>query len=162
MEFEQIYKTHFKDIYIFLCGLTQNKTLAQDITQETFLKAMDKIHTFDEQKDIKAWLFTIARNTYYTEYNREKRLSPYGLHEHTHSCTNILDDLILEEQSFLILTALHHLKEPYKEIFMLRFFGNLSFQKISLIFSKSENWARVTYYRAKKQIINQMEEQKNG
>ena len=65
--------------------------------------------------------------------------------------------MILKEQSILILKILHNMSEPYKEVFMLRFFGSLSFNKISLIFTKTESWARVTYYRAKKQILEQME-----
>ncbi|MGI5985417.1 MAG: RNA polymerase sigma factor [Clostridiales bacterium] len=60
MEFEKIYKLYFKDVYIFLYSLSQNKAVAEDITQDTFLKAMKNIHTFDGRKEIKAWLFTIA------------------------------------------------------------------------------------------------------
>ena len=157
MEFEQVYKLYFKDVYIFLYGLSQNKAVAEDITQDTFLKAIKNIDKFDGRKDIKAWLFTIARNTYYTEYNRQKRFSPYQLEDSVAGNNDVLDNLILEEQSTSILKILHQMNEPYKEVFMLRFFGSLSFDKISLIFKKSESWARVTYYRAKKQILEQME-----
>ncbi len=162
MEFETIYELYFKDVYIFLCGLTQNKSMAEDITQETFFKAMKNIQTFDGRKDIKAWLFTIARNTYYTEYKHQKRFSPYELQDNVTNHNNILDTLILEEQSTLILKIVHQMHDPYKEVFLLRFFGSLSFDKIGLIFSKSESWARVTYYRAKKQILIQLEELNNG
>lgn len=157
MEFEEVYKLYFKDVYIFLYGLSQNKAVAEDITQDTFLKAIKNIDKFDGRKDIKAWLFTIARNTYYTEYNRQKVFLPYDPEDNADGKTNVLDDLILKEQSVLILKVLHNMGEPYKEVFMLRFFGNLSFNKISLIFTKTESWARVTYYRAKKQILEQME-----
>ncbi len=157
MEFEKIYKLYFKDVYKFMYSVSQSKTIAEDITQETFLKAIKNIHTFDGRKEIKAWLFTIARNTYYTEYNRQKIFSPYELEDNVSGNNDILDNLILEEQSILILKILHNLNEPYKEVFMLRFFGTLSFEKISLIFKKSESWARVTYYQAKKQILEQME-----
>lgn len=157
MEFEKIYKLYFKDVYIFLYSLSQNKAVAEDITQDTFLKAMKNIHTFDGRKEIKAWLFTIARNTYYTEYNHQKNFSPYEIEDNVAGNHDILDDLILEEQSDLILKILHNINEPYKEVFMLRFFGSLSFDRISLIFEKSESWARVTYYRAKKQVLEQME-----
>ena len=157
MEFEQVYKLYFKDVYTFLYGLSQNKAVAEDITQDTFLKAINNIHTFDGRKDIKAWLFTIARNTYYTEYNRQKIFSPYNLEDNVDDKTNVLDNLILKEQSILILKILHNMSESYKEVFMLRFFGGLSYNNIGLIFTKTESWARVTYYRAKKQILEQME-----
>lgn len=157
MEFEEVYKLYFKDVYTFLYGLSQNKAVAEDITQDTFLKAIKNIDTFDGRKDIKAWLFTIARNTYYTEYNRQKIFSTYDLEDNVDGKADILDNLILKEQSVLILKILHNMSEPYKEVFMLRFFGSLSYNKISLIFAKTESWARVTYYRAKKQILEQME-----
>ena len=157
MEIEKVYKLYFKDVYTFLYGLSQNKAVAEDITQDTFLKAMKNIDLFDGRKDIKAWLFTIARNTYYTEYNRQKIFSPYDLEDNVDGQTDVLDHLILKEQSILILKTLHNISEPYKEVFMLRFFGSLSFNKISLIFTKTESWARVTYYRAKKQILEEVE-----
>lgn len=157
LEFETIYKLYFKDIYTFLYGLSQNKSVAEDITQDTFLKAMKNIHTFDGRTDIKAWLFTIARNTYYTAYKREKLFSPYDLEDNIAGNHDILNDLIIVEQSAQILKILHTMREPYKEVFMLRFFGSLSFDKISLIFKKNESWARVTYYRAKKLILEEME-----
>ncbi|MFZ2256589.1 MAG: RNA polymerase sigma factor [Clostridiaceae bacterium] len=157
MEIEKVYKLYFKDVYTFLYGLSQNKAVAEDITQDTFLKAMKNIDLFDGRKDIKAWLFTIARNTYYTEYNRQKIFSPYDLEDNVDGQTDVLDHLILKEQSILILKTLHNISEPYKEVFMLRFFGSLSFNKISLMFTKTESWARVTYYRAKKQILEEVE-----
>lgn len=161
MKLEQIYKMYFKDIYRFLYSLSQNKAIAEDITQDTFLKAIENIHSFDNKKEIKAWLFTIARNTYYTQYNRQKVFSSYEIEDNEASDDNILNNLILKEQSSLILKILHNINEPYKEVFMLRVFGNLSFNKISIIFKKSESWARVTYYRAKKQILKKLEENYN-
>jgi len=157
LEFEEVYKLYFKDVYTFLYGLSQNKAVAEDITQDTFFKAIENMHTFDGRKDIKAWFFTIARNTYYTQYNRQKLFSPYEITDNAIGNNDILDNLILEEQSILVLKILHNMSEPYKEVFMLRFFGSLSFNRISLIFAKTESWARVTYYRAKKQILHQME-----
>jgi len=156
-EFEKIYEQTFRNIFNYIYSLSHDYSLSEDITQDTFLKAIKNIHTFDGRKDIKAWLFTIARNTYYTEYNRQKIFSPYELEDNVDGKTNVLDNLILKEQSILILKNLHNMSEPYKEVFMLRFFGSLSFKKISLIFTKTESWARVTYYRAKKQILEQME-----
>lgn len=157
MEIEEIYKLYFKDVYTFLYSLTGNKVLAEDITQDTFLKALENIHRFDGRKDIRAWLFTIARNTYYTDFNRQKIYSPYEMNENTADNTDLLDHLILKEESTSILNILQDLKEPYKEVFMLRYFGDLSFKRISLMYSKTESWARVTFYRAKKEIKELME-----
>ena len=62
-----------------------------------------------------------------------------------------------ETDAMRILEYLHDIEEPYKEVFMLRVFGELSFKKISGIFGKTESWARVTYHRAKVKILNEME-----
>ena len=62
MDFDCIYKSYYLDVYHFLCGLSSNKEIAEDITQETFTKALTAIDSYDGRKDIRAWLFTIARN----------------------------------------------------------------------------------------------------
>ena len=72
MDFDCIYKSYYLDVYHFLCGLSSNKEIAEDITQETFTKALAAIDSYDGRKDIRAWLFTIARNTYFTYCKREK------------------------------------------------------------------------------------------
>lgn len=116
------------------------------------------------KKDIKAWLFTIARNTYFTQYNREKIYADGEIvsNDVKDNSNNILDDLIDKQQVRLILKALHEIHEPYKEVFMLRLFGELSYSQIGEIFEKTEVWARVTFFRAKKLILEMMEEQKNA
>ncbi len=156
MEFEEIYELYFKDVYIFLLNLTRNKTIAEDITQDTFYKALKKIDTYNDKNGVKPWLFTIAKNTYFTEYNRRKLFSKNEVNDQTQFESDILDDIVVKEQSDEILKILHELSEPYKEVFLLRHFGELSFEKISKIFNKGESWARVTYHRAKRQIIEKM------
>lgn len=74
MDFDCIYKSYYLDVYHFLCGLSSNKEIAEDITQETFTKALTAINSYDGRKDIRAWLFTIARNTYFTYCKREKSM----------------------------------------------------------------------------------------
>lgn len=162
MELEQIYELYFRDVYNYIYGISKNKAMAEDITQETFLKALKKINSFDGSTDIRAWLFTIAKNTYYTAIKREKIYTNTDeLENMVDNHYSILDGLIDNEQSMLIHKCLHLMDDPYKEVFMLRFFGNLSFEKIGIIFEKSTGWARVIYHRAKNQILKRMEEQEN-
>lgn len=159
MGIDEIYKLYFKDVYLYILGLSSNKIIAEDITQETFLKAIKTIDSFDGKKDIRAWLFTIAKNTYFTLYKREKiYIGKEPLNNTNDDRINLVENLVNEESAFLIHNFLHKMKEPYKEVFNLRVFGELSFDKIGMIFAKSDSWARVTYYRAKKMIIKYMEE----
>lgn len=163
MGFEDIYQTYFKDVFLYLRSISANEDIAEEITQETFVKALKAIDSFDGTKDIRAWLFTIAKNTYYTYCKRQKIYTEEDI-------TNIplveqivfTDKIIDEENSFLIHRFLHNMNEPYKEVFTLRVFGELSFEKIGLLFGKTPNWARVTFYRAKKKIIEYMEDIGNG
>ena len=158
MDFETIYWKYFKDVYIFLLGLSGDDSVAQEITQETFVKALKAINRYDGVKDIRAWLFTIARNTYYTERKRQSRFSGSEPDENLAADLVIEDCLVNENDAFLIHQYLHAMKEPYKEVFSLRVFGELPFEKIGLLFGKSPSWARVTFYRAKKQIQEYMKE----
>lgn len=157
MLFEEIYELYFKDVYRFLCGLTKDELLAEELVQETFFKALKAIDRFDGSQDIRAWLFTIARNTYYSYCRAHKISVPVeDIAEDTPSSIHLEDRLINEEYAFQIHQYLHTMKDPYKEVFTLRVFGELPFEKIGQIFGKNGSWARVTFYRAKKQIVEYM------
>lgn len=158
MEIDKIYQTYFKDVFLYLRSLAASENVAEEITQETFAKALKAIDTFDGSKDIRAWLFTIAKNTYFTYCKREKIFVGEELSDNITDPQSVFTDrMVDEETAFLIHQFLHQMKEPYKEVFSLRVFGELSFEKIALIFGKSSSWARVVFYRAKEQIKNYME-----
>lgn len=158
MDFDEIYRLYFRDVYVFSLALTSNSAAAQELTQETFFKALKSIDRFDGSKDIRAWLFTIARNTFYTDHKLQKRYSTEELDEERPSKEISVEERLMDEDSaFLIHQFLHTMQEPYKEVFSLRTFGELSFEKIGQLFGKSPGWARVTYHRAKKQIQDHME-----
>ena len=158
MDFEQIYKSYFKDVFLYLRSLSASEDMAEEITQETFVKALKAIDTFDGSKNIRAWLFTIAKNTYYTYCKRKKMYAYEELPDNAgNPGASFEENFVDEERAFLIHRILNNMKEPYKEVFNLRVFGELPFEKIGLLFGKSPGWARVTFYRAKKQIYEYME-----
>lgn len=158
MDFDLIYQTYFKDVFSYLRGLSNSDSVAEEITQETFAKALKALDRFDGRKDIKAWLFTIAKNTYFTYCKRQKIFVENEIADNIAASqfdfTSCIED---EETAFRIHQFLHNMKEPYKEVFSLRVFGELSFEKIALLFNKSPSWARVVFYRAKIQIKEYME-----
>lgn len=164
MEFDSIYKTYFKDVYLYTYSLSFDEHIAEEISQETFIKALKNIDSFDGSKDIRAWLFTIAKNTYFTLYKKRNNLiSDDSIPANTvDTSTHILEQISDEETAFKIHQFIHNMPEPYKEVFTLRVFGELKFEKIGMLFGKSSNWARVTYYRAKNIITEYMEENENG
>lgn len=155
MEFEEVYELYFQNVFRYVCSLTGSRLLAEEITQETFLKALEAIGRFDGRKDVLAWLFTIARNTYISHCRKQREVpqeDPAPVCQDT-----LLESMIDREQADAIYGVLHRMREPYKEVFTLRVLGEVSFERIGKIFGKSDGWARVTYYRARKMIAEQME-----
>ena len=131
--------------------------IAEEITQETFFKALKNIDKFDGKCKLYVWLCQIAKNTFFTYKKKEK------YHEDLTKAEDILADskfeqnLLSKESVFKIHKELHSLGEPYKEVFMLRVFGDLSFSQIGSLFEKTESWARVTYHRAKMKLKERIE-----
>ncbi|MCC8131979.1 MAG: sigma-70 family RNA polymerase sigma factor [Oscillospiraceae bacterium] len=164
MEFEEIYRTYFKSVYNYILRLSGNEHIAEEITSDTFFKAMKSIGKFRGECDIRVWLCQIAKNSYYSYLKKSRK-------------TESIDDVVFPEivdpnaspeelasrkEDFLrVRKALHDIAEPYKEVFMWRVFGELSFKEIGELYGKTDNWACVTYHRARKMIRLRMEEQSN-
>ena len=155
--FEDIYIKYFKDVYRYVFSLCRNETLAEDITQETFFKALKGIEDFDGKCKVQVWLCQIAKNTYYSHYEKQKRKSAHENDPVSAAPAEIEQELINRQDAFEIHKALHNMEEPYKEVFSLRLFGELPFSIIAELFGKTESWARVTYYRAKLKIKEKLQ-----
>lgn len=159
-EFEELYRMYFQDVFLYLKGLSNDESIAEEVTSETFFKAMGAVDNFRGDCDIRVWLCQIAKNCYYSY--RKKHPASLNLEEAeqlglVQSCDEIGEMLTAKSEAMEIHLLLHDLKEPYKEVFMLRVFGELSFQQIGRIFDRTENWACVTYHRAKRKLLDQME-----
>ncbi|PFY82811.1 RNA polymerase sigma factor [Bacillus pseudomycoides] len=161
MSFEEIYHAYFQEVYLYIRSLTHDENIAEEITQEAFFKALKSIEGFNGTKDIRAWLFTIARNTYFSYYKKKKWQMDSDVTDELSTGVTVLDYLISEEEAFIVHQFLHDMEEPYKEVFSLRTFGELPFDKIGKLFGKSASWARVTFYRAKNKIRAYMEANQN-
>ena len=147
MDFDSIYTAYFKDVFMYLRSLSANADIAEEITQETFEKALKSIDRFDGKKDIRAWLFTIAKNSYYTYCKKQKHFVE-EVPECLPDTQTILTEQFQEEETVLqIHKFLHNMKEPYKEVFTLRVFGELPYEKIGAIFGKSSRpWMKISSF----------------
>lgn len=157
---EKIYESYYKDVYHFVLALSRNDHVAEDITQETFMKAIKAIDHFKGNCDVRVWLCQIAKNLFYT-YRKKQNRQVDNAEEAVagKACqTDIVKDMVDKEQAIRIHHIVHSLEEPYKEVFHLRVFGELPFKEIAAIFGKTESWARVTYHRARVLIMKEMEE----
>lgn len=146
-DFQQVYTQYFQDVYKYMLSLCRNPDIAEEITQETFFKALQSLDSFRGQCKLYVWLCQIAKNTYLTHCKKSKRTE-----EKNQEDDSIEDALLQKETAFQIHQILHVLPEPYKEVFSLRVLGCLSFAQIGVLFGKTENWARVTYHRARLKI----------
>jgi len=156
--FEQVYQTYFRDVFLYIKKISGDEQIAEDITSETFLKAMDAIDGFRGKCNIRVWLCQIAKNCYCSYLRKNGRVQPAELLPEIKDTTDIEALIISSEEKMEIHRLLHKLDEPYKEVFSLRVFGELSFKEIGALFDKSENWACVTYHRSRKKIQDALEE----
>ena len=129
--FEEVYAVYFDDVYRYLLSLSGSESVAEELTSETFFRAMDALDRFRGECSVRVWLCQIAKNLYYSQ---------------------------LRSEAARIQELLHALREPYKEVFMWRVYGEKSFRDIGALFGKTENWACVTYHRAKRMIREGLED----
>jgi len=148
-DFNEIYSQYFKDVHKYVLSLSKNEAVAEEITQETFFKALKSIDKFNGTCKVYVWLCQIAKNTYFSYRKKMKKYSYDSDIEERVDDVNLDNRLFIAESAFEIHKALHNLDEPYKEVFTLRLFGELQFAQIAELFNKTESWARVTYHRAK-------------
>lgn len=160
MNIEELYRTYFDIVYRYIRSVSQDGSLAEEVTQETFFKALKKADQFRGDCDVRVWLCQIAKNTLYDHLKKQKKqlLGDEKLEKTESAGGELLEEKLAQRsQAMEIHKILHRLSEPYKEVFSLRTFGELTFREIGMLFGKSENWARVTYYRARVKIREELE-----
>ena len=155
-EFEKLFNENKEFIFKYLMKMTRDASLSEELTQETFFRAYMNYSSLRNKEKAPAWLCSIAKNTYFAWYNEQKKIDTENLPEKADESANIEELFIRKELYNKALQCLHGLEEPHKEVFMLSVFGGFSLKEISALFSKSESWARVTFYRAKQKILEKM------
>ena len=161
MEFEQIYNTYFKSVYLYVMQLSGNEHIAEEITSDTFFKAINSIDKFRGECDMRVWLCQIAKNTYFSYLKKNRKelsIDESDLRNVADPNAHVDTKISEQEDARLIQKILHDMSDPYKEVFMWRVFGELSFKEIGELYEKTDNWACVTYHRARKMIHKRLEE----
>ena len=163
-DFEKIYNEYFNDVYLYIKRLSGDEHIAEEITSETFFKALKSIDSFRGECEIRVWLCQIAKNSYYTYVKKNSKVQNVDEAELINlpdNKNNVENEVQSKLQAFAIQKVLHEIDEPYREVFMWRVYADLSFKEIAGIFNKNENWACVTYHRARKLIKERLESEKN-
>lgn len=148
-DFEDIYKNYFSQVHRYALFLTNDEHLSEEITQETFFKALQSLDRFRGESSINTWLCAIAKNIYLSGLRKKDTLPLDEMPEKADDTAGPEEAALVREEARSLYQKLHELPEPYKEVFTLRVFAELSFREIGELFGKSENWACVVYHRAR-------------
>lgn len=157
-EMDAAYREYAVMVYKFLLSLCYEEELAEELTQETFYQAVRSVDRYDGSCKVSTWLCQIAKHLWYREMERRKRKGTSELTADMESLEKPVEEqLTLKEEKMELFRKVHVLDEISKGIVLLRVTGAFSFKEIAELFEKNENWARVTYYRAKQKILKGVE-----
>lgn len=152
-DMEQIYKQYFETVNKYLFCLTHNSDISEELTQETFYRAVKKINTFKGDCKMSVWLCQIAKNLWYDELKKKKKVENIGDEMLSIQSEDKLEEkVILNESKVELYKKIQKLDKQTREVIYLRITGELSFKEIGDILNKTENWARVTFYRGKQKL----------
>ena len=154
---EKAYRQHGKDVYRYLLSLSHDVDLAEELTQETFFRAMGTIGRYDGSCKLSVWLCQIDRHLWYQWLEKRSKGRQVELSEEIPGESSPEKAVLLHMEKTALYQAIHALPEPMREVVYMRLTGEFSFGEIGEILGKSENWARVTFYRAKKKMMERLE-----
>ncbi len=151
---EQIYEEYFETVYKYLFCLTHNGDIAEELTQETFYRAVKSINSYKGECKISVWLCQIAKNLWYDECKKNKKIAKVSEEyiENIESNETAEENVISNDEKMKLYQKMQKLDEKTREVIYLRITGELSFKEIGIIMNQTENWARVTFYRGKNKL----------
>ena len=152
---DEIYQKYAQTVYRFILSKTGDSDVAEELTQESFFQAIRSIDRYDESCKISTWLCAIAKNvllTYMRKHPGHETLEDLAI-----PVDSAEKDVVQAAERVELFKKLHDVEEPYREVIYLRVFGGLSFREIGEIHKKTENWARVTFYRGKEKLRKEVE-----
>lgn len=150
---DELYEENAKIVYHYLCSICHNKQLAEDLTQETFLQAYKSLERFDGKCKVSTWLCQIAKHLFYQYLEKNKHEVPMEMDEQTPANEDIQKKVMMRYELLDVLKDMQKLPAQMREVMYLRITGDLSFKEIGEIMGRSENWARVNFYRGKEALL---------
>lgn len=156
-DMEQTYKEYAGNVFKYLLSLSHDENLAEELTQETFYRAVYSIEKYDGSCKISVWLCQIAKHIWYQELEKRKKRKTEELNENiVSSGLSPEDSHILHNDKISLYKAINAMSEPMRDVVYMRLSGEFSFSEIGEVLGKSENWSRTTFYRAKQKIMKEM------
>lgn len=152
-QIDKIYRENATIIYKYLCGLTQDSQVAEELAQETFFQAIKGIDNFRGDCKISVWLCQIAKKLWYKELEKRNRQRNVELDSTIPANVDVEHNVLSKMEKVEVFRLMHQLDDMTREVMYLRLAGDLQFSEIADIMGKTENWARVTYYRGKQKLM---------
>ncbi len=160
-DIQRNYQEYARTVYKYLLSLTRDEQTAEELTQETFFQAIKSCGKYDGSCSMPTWLCAIAKNvlrTYRRKHPQQENID--DIREEAFSTPSAEEGAEASDERVRLFRRLHELPEPYREVLYLRIYGGLSFREIGEVHSKTENWARVTFYRGKEKLKDTLGEEK--
>lgn len=153
----QIYRKYQRELYLYLYALCKSHELAEDLLQETFLKALLALP--DGHTNMRAWLYMVARNLFFNYSKKEKYIAGMDELEEVadENREGMLEQLLVEERSRLLYRALQHLDRMKREVLLLQYFAELSQKEIAAVLHLTPENVRVLAYRGKRELKSYLE-----
>ena len=153
-DMEKIYEEYFETVNKYLFCLTHNNDISEELTQETFYKAVKKIDTYKGECKMSVWLCQIAKNLWCDQCRKNKKFVDTKEADllNVQALNTLEEQVISNDEKISLYKKMQYLDEKTREVLYLRITGELSFKEIGIILNKTENWARVTFYRGKNQL----------
>lgn len=160
LDFEIIYDLYVKNVFKFLFKLTKNYYLAEDLTQETFVKAFINIDSFQGKSKLLVWLCQIGKNLYFDYLKKSYKVVDIKNIQEVNTENLLEDNFVKKDELNYISKLVVQMYEPYRTVFFNRIYLELSYKEIAENYGKNETWARVTFHRAKRMLQKNIEEMK--
>lgn len=155
LSMDDVYREHSRTVFRYLLSLSRDSELSEELTQETFYQAIKNVNRFDESCKVSTWLCAIAKNLLLSEWRKHKVTEI--LDESLPGFSSAEDEVLAKVSQVELFQKLHLLGDEVREVIYLRLLGGLSFREIGEILGRTENWARVTYYRGKEKLKKELE-----
>lgn len=157
-EYENLAQTIHKDLYVFLYSMCKDNEIANDALQNAFIKGYKSFHTLKNIQNFKSWMFTIGKREVYTIIQKNKKHlvenieSTVNSHIVNDAQENPEEEFLIKEKKKMVMKAIESLKEDLKEVILMKYYHNLSFEKIAKIQGINVNTIRSKHMRAKRYI----------
>lgn len=158
IQFTLLYNRYKKRLYNFILRLSGDSMVAEDITQNVFLKLYENFDKLKDPESANFWIFRSARNEYYNYYNKNKRNI-----EITEPLLNSEKDefelesyIELKEMKAIVLNELNKMAYDQKEVYLLKEYGGLSYKEIANTLEIDENLVKSRLYKVRQKLINKI------